>query len=50
MKKLLLTVAVFAALLSTWGCNKDDRNDSTGRGERQDRLDTTTGRAPDRNR
>ena len=49
MKKLLLTVTVFAALLSTSGC-KDTRNDSTGRGEKQDRLDTTTGKAPDRGR
>jgi hypothetical protein len=49
MKKLLLIAFVASALLSTWGCrDKNDRNDSTGRGEKQDRLDTTTGRVPER--
>jgi hypothetical protein len=49
MKKLLLAVFVLSALLSAAGChNGHDRNDSTGRGERQDRIDTTTGRAPSR--
>ena len=45
MKKLLLTAFVLSALLSVAGChNGNDRNDSTGHGERQDRLDTTAGR------
>jgi hypothetical protein len=49
MKKLLLAAFVLSALLSASGCNNGhDRNDSTGRGERQDRLDTTTGRMPSR--
>ena len=49
MKKLLLTAFVLSALLSAIGCNNGkDRNDSTGRGEHQDRLDTTSGRMPDR--
>src|SRR5207244_13381282 len=48
MKKLLLTAFVLSALLSAWGCHNHDRNQSTGRGERQDRLDTTSGRMPER--
>ena len=47
MKKLLLVAFVATALLSAWGCNNDkDRNDSTGHGEKQDRIDTTTGHPP----
>ena len=47
MKKLLLLTVLASALMTAWGChNGHDRNDSTGRGERQDRLDTTSGRMP----
>ena len=44
MKKLVLIAVIASALLSALGChNGHDRNDDTGRGERNDRLNTTTG-------
>ena len=47
MKKFLLLAVMSAALLTAWGCkNGHDRNDDTGHGEKQDRLDTTTGKMP----
>ena len=46
-KKFLVAVFVLSALLSAAGCNDGkDRNDDTGRGERQDQLDTTSGKPP----
>ena len=47
MKKLLLLAVLTSALLTAWGCNNDkDRNDSTGQSEKQDRLDTVSGKPP----
>ena len=47
MKKFLLAAVVLSALLGSTGCNGGkDRDDDTGRGERQDRLDTTSGKPP----
>ena len=48
MRKLLLAVFVLSTLLAATGCNDNkDRNDSTGKGEKQDRLDATSGKLPD---
>ena len=46
--KLLTTALVATLLLLGSGACRDTRNDETGRGERQDRLDTTQGRMPNR--
>ena len=47
MKRLLLLAVLASALLTAWGCNNDkDRDDSTGSGEKQDRLDTVSGKPP----
>ena len=45
MKRVLTTLLAAVLLGSAWGC-RDDRNDDTGRGERQERLDTTRGTRP----
>ena len=51
MCKLLLTAFLLTALFSASGChNSHDRNDDTGKGEKQDRIDVTTGKMPDSGR
>lgn len=45
MKHLLLAILAAALLASTPGC-RDDRNDETGRGEKQERIDTSRGTRP----
>ena len=48
MRKLLLAVFVLSTLLAVIGCNHNkDHNDSTGQGEKQDRLDATSGKMPE---
>ena len=50
MKKFLLTALVLCAMtamMSAIGCNDGkDRNDDTGQSEKQDRLDATSGKPP----
>jgi hypothetical protein len=46
MKKLLLTAFVLSALLSAWGCNNKNHDSSADHSDRQDRLDTTSGKVP----
>ena len=42
----VMTALVAAVLLaSVFGC-RDDRNDETSRGEKEERIDTTRGRMP----
>jgi hypothetical protein len=45
MKNILMAALAVVLLGSAWGC-RDDRNDETGKGERQERLDTTRGNRP----
>lgn len=45
MKQLYLAILAAVLLVSTQGC-RDDRNDETGRGEKQDRIDATRGTPP----
>ena len=45
MKSVLMAMLAGALLVSTFGC-RDDRNDETGRGEREEHLDTTRGTRP----
>jgi hypothetical protein len=45
MKHVLMALLAVVLLGTTFGC-QDKRNDDTGRGEKQDRIDTTTGRMP----
>jgi hypothetical protein len=47
MKLLTLGLIVAVLALGSVAC-RHNRNDETGRGERQDRLDTTQGRMPTR--
>jgi hypothetical protein len=47
MKKLLLAVLAAVLLISVTACQDgNDRNDSTGKGEKQDRIDTVRGKTP----
>lgn len=45
MKTMLMVMLAVVLLGSAWGC-RDDRNDETGKGEREERLDTTRGNRP----
>lgn len=45
MTRIFTAVVATVLLASAWGC-RDDRNDETGSGERQERLDTTRGTRP----
>ena len=45
MKHVLMALLAVVLLGTTFGC-KHNRNDDTGHGEKQDRIDTTTGRMP----
>jgi hypothetical protein len=47
MKTALMALLAAVLLASSFGCNDgNDRNDDTGRGEKQDRIDTVRGRPP----
>ena len=47
MKKLLLAALAAVLFTSITACQDgNDRNDSTGKGEKQDRIDTVRGKAP----
>ena len=45
MKNVLMALLAVVLLGSAWGCH-DKRNDDTGRGEKQDRIDTVRGTPP----
>jgi hypothetical protein len=45
MKHVLMALLAVVLLASVFGC-QDKRNDDTGRGEKQERIDTTRGRMP----
>jgi hypothetical protein len=47
MKTALMALLAAVLLVSSFGCNNGkDRNDDTGRSEKQDRTDVTRGRPP----
>jgi hypothetical protein len=45
MKNALTALFAAALLVSAWGY-QDDRNDDTGKGEKQERIDTVRGTPP----
>jgi hypothetical protein len=45
VKNCVVTLLAAVLLASAWGC-RDDRNDDTGKGEKQERLDATRGTPP----
>jgi len=45
MRKVLMSLLAGVLLVSAWGC-QDERNDDTGKGEKQERLDATRGTRP----
>ena len=45
MKKVLTSLLAAVLLVSAWGC-RADRDDGTGKGENQERLDATRGTRP----
>ena len=45
MKRFVTTLLVAVLLAPAWGC-RDDRNDETGRSEKQDRIDAARGTPP----
>ena len=47
MRNVLMAVLAAVLLVSTSAC-RDDRNDETGSGERQERIDTVRGTPPER--
>ena len=45
MTRVMMAVLAAVLLASAFGC-RDDRDDETSRGEKQERIDTTRGRTP----